>query len=297
LALFRVVELREGSVTIDGIDIAKIGLGDLRSKLSIIPQDPQLFVGDLRYNIDPFNKNSDDEIWTALEIAGLKEFVSSLEKKLQEPVLEGGSNYSVGQRQLLCLARALLRQSKILVLDEATASVDFDTDLLIQKAIRTSFPNTTLLIIAHRLNTVMDMHRILALQDGEVQEFAAPKDLVQDKKSMLYGMIKATGKANAKHLKKLAMGEEDIVTALKMSTEDPDMHLVTAPSLIPGATKEEIAGKKREKKEKKSSRSKKNEEIEMEERASEKEEKPEEKEEKKDSGEKKESRKSRKDKK
>lgn len=156
-------------------------------------------MGTVRYNIDPFNTHGDDDLWEALRIAGLKDFVGSLDNKLDEQVLEGGSNFSVGQRQLFCLARALLRKSKILILDEATASVDFDTgsfsylfqpfdslqpsisDILIQRALRTSFPSTTLLVIAHRLNTVMDMHRILALNKGEVAEFKSPAVLVQDK--------------------------------------------------------------------------------------------------------------------
>lgn len=243
-ALYRLAEPAEGRVVIDGVDTTTIGVEDLRSKLSIIPQEPQLFVGTLRYNIDPFGKHTDEELWSALQIAGLKDFVSSLPNKLDEAVLEGGSNFSVGQRQLLCLARALLRKSKILVLDEATASVDFDTDVLIQKAIRTSFPNTTLLVIAHRLNTVMDMNRILALKQGEVQEFDSPKNLVQNKKSMLYGMIKATGKANAKHLKKLAMGEGDLIETLQATAGDKTLELPTSPEIVAKTDKSEKKTKK-----------------------------------------------------
>jgi len=153
---------------------------------------------------------------------GLKSFVSNLAGKLDQAVTEGGTNYSVGQRQLICLARALLRKSKILVLDEATASVDFDTDVLIQQAIRTAFPDTTLLIIAHRLNTVMDMHRILALDAGEVKEFDTPKILIQKPNSMLYGMVQATGPASAKHLNMLALGKSDFLADLRRSTVTDD---------------------------------------------------------------------------
>jgi len=230
---------------IDDLDTTTIGVEDLRSKLSIIPQEPQLFVGDLRYNLDPFDKHSDEELWNALSIAGLKEFVTTLEKKLREPVVEGGTNYSVGQRQLICLARALLRRSRILVLDEATASVDFDTDVLIQKAIRSSFPNTTLLVIAHRLNTVMDMNRILALNAGEVVEFESPKKLIEDKNSMLYGMVQATGKANAKHLKKLALGQATLDEALKATANLDDEAILPNSPPPPSFDKQTKAQKKK----------------------------------------------------
>jgi len=213
--LYRLAEPAEGRIIIDGVDTTKIGVYDLRSKLSIIPQEPQLFVGAVRYNIDPFNATSDEEIWEALRIAGLKDFVSSLAGKLEEAVSEGGSNFSVGQRQLFCLARALLRKSRVLVLDEATASVDFDTDILIQRALRSAFPNTTLMVIAHRLNTVMDMNRIIALDKGTLVEFLSPAELLKNKESMLYGMVQATGNANAKQLVEIALGKVDVFSSFE----------------------------------------------------------------------------------
>ena len=166
---------------------------DLRSRLTIIPQDPILFTGTLRMNLDPFEKYTDNELWHVLSLAHLKEFVSSLEGGLDHRVTEGGENMSVGQRQLVCLARALLRKSKILILDEATAAVDLETDDLIQKTIRTEFARCTILTIAHRLNTVIDYDRILLLENGEVAEFDSPQKLMSDPNSRFFSMAKAAG--------------------------------------------------------------------------------------------------------
>ncbi|NXR75548.1 MRP1 protein, partial [Pycnonotus jocosus] len=192
LGLFRINEAAEGEIIIDGINIAKIGLHDLRFKITIIPQDPVLFAGSLRMNLDPFDQHSDEDIWRSLELAHLKNFVSSLPDKLNHECAEGGENLSVGQRQLVCLARALLRKSKILVLDEATAAVDLETDKLIQSTIKSQFEECTVLTIAHRLNTIMDYTRVLVLERGEVVECGTPDQLLQEK-GIFYSMAKDSG--------------------------------------------------------------------------------------------------------
>ncbi|XP_010958823.2 multidrug resistance-associated protein 1-like isoform X1 [Camelus bactrianus] len=179
--LFRTVEGSGGKIIIDGIDISSIGLHDLRGKLNIIPQDPILFSGTLQMNLDPLDKYSDGQLWEVLELCHLKEFVQSLPRKLLHEISEGGENLSVGQRQLVCLARALLRKTKILILDEATASIDFETDNLVQATIRKEFSDCTILTIAHRLHSVMDSDRVLVLDSGRITEFETPQNLIQQK--------------------------------------------------------------------------------------------------------------------
>ena len=193
LALFRIVEPAEGTIHIDNINVAKLGLYDLRSKLTIIPQDPVLFTGTLRMNLDPFDSYSDKDIWLALELAHLKSFVNSNEKGLLFEIAEGGENLSVGQKQLVCLARALLRKTKILVLDEATASVDMETDDLIQETIRKEFKDCTIMTIAHRLNTIIDYDRVLVMDKGEIAEFDSPQALLANTNSIFYSMAKEAG--------------------------------------------------------------------------------------------------------
>ncbi|CAG7834524.1 unnamed protein product [Allacma fusca] len=176
LGIFRIIEATEGSIEIDGIDISKIGLHDIRGRVTIIPQDPILFSGTLRFNIDPFLKYSDDELWHAIECAHLKKLVQEFPKGLEQTINEGGDNLSVGQRQLVCLARALLRKTKILIMDEATASLDLDTDDLIQTTVRTEFKDCTVLTIAHRINTIMDYNRVIVLDNGEIREYDSPEE-------------------------------------------------------------------------------------------------------------------------
>uniref|UniRef100_UPI00398F0E09 ATP-binding cassette sub-family C member 2 n=1 Tax=Pristiophorus japonicus TaxID=55135 RepID=UPI00398F0E09 len=190
--LFRIIESAGGQLLIDGLDIATIGLHDLRQRLTIIPQDPVLFSGTLRLNLDPLNRHSDEEVWRSLELAHLKHYTTTLPNKLQHKVSEGGENLSVGQRQLLCLARALLRKSKILILDEATAAVDLETDNLIQSTIRTEFTDCTVLIIAHRLHTIMDSTRVMVLDAGRLIEFDTPSALLQ-RQGHFYRMARDAG--------------------------------------------------------------------------------------------------------
>uniref|UniRef100_A0A8C7IGV6 Multidrug resistance-associated protein 1 n=1 Tax=Oncorhynchus kisutch TaxID=8019 RepID=A0A8C7IGV6_ONCKI len=192
LGLFRIIEACEGEIHIDGVNIATLGLHELRSRITIIPQDPVLFSGSLRMNLDPFDGYSDEEVWRALELSHLKSFVSGLPDKLNHECSEGGENLSLGQRQLVCLARALLRKTKILVLDEATAAVDLETDNLIQSTIRTQFDDCTVLTIAHRLNTIMDYTRVLVLDKGEMAEFDSPSTLIT-KRGIFYKMAKDSG--------------------------------------------------------------------------------------------------------
>ncbi|KAF7277950.1 hypothetical protein GWI33_009066 [Rhynchophorus ferrugineus] len=193
LSLFRIIEAAEGQITIDGVNIATLGLHTLRSRLTIIPQDAVLFSGSLRMNLDPFDSHSDEEVWRSLEHAHLKSFVKGLPAGLNHEVTEGGENLSVGQRQLICLARALLRKTKVLILDEATAAVDLETDDLIQRTIRTEFKSCTVLTIAHRLNTIMDSDRVIVLDKGRIVEFDTPSSLLAQSNSIFYGMCKDAG--------------------------------------------------------------------------------------------------------
>uniref|UniRef100_A0A8C9YK81 ABC-type glutathione-S-conjugate transporter n=1 Tax=Sander lucioperca TaxID=283035 RepID=A0A8C9YK81_SANLU len=179
LGIFRILEAAKGRIFIDGIDIAQIGLHDLRSRITIIPQDPVLFSGSLRMNLDPFDTCSEADLWKALELAHLSSFVSALPQKLDHECCEGGENLSLGQRQLLCLARALLRKTRILVLDEATAAVDLKTDQLIQSTIRSQFGDCTVLTIAHRLNTIMDYSRVIVMDRGCISEMDSPSQLLR----------------------------------------------------------------------------------------------------------------------
>nr|KAJ3407110.1 hypothetical protein HK105_003426 [Polyrhizophydium stewartii] len=225
LALFRIVPHDGGRIVIDGMDIGRMGLWDLRSRLTIIPQDPVLFAGTVRSNLDPFDKHDDAALWASLQRV---HFLESLQTKttlgtaasgsdddtlasgiggsgssgtadaaggfsLDSAVSENGANFSQGQRQLLCLARALLQASRIIVLDEATASVDHATDAKIQSTIRTEFSGATVLTIAHRLSTVMDYDKILVLDHGRVVQFGRPRDLMQDANGMLHQMCAESG--------------------------------------------------------------------------------------------------------
>ncbi|XP_071733498.1 ABC transporter C family member 8-like [Rutidosis leptorrhynchoides] len=178
-ALFRLVEPDSGRILIDGLDICHIGLKDLRMKLSVIPQEPTLFKGSIRTNLDPLGLHSDDEIWKALEKCQLKDTIRSLPNLLDSSVSDEGENWSAGQRQLFCLGRVLLRRNKILVLDEATASIDSATDAILQRIIREEFSNCTVITVAHRVPTVVDSDKLMVLSFGKMVEYDEPSKLME----------------------------------------------------------------------------------------------------------------------
>jgi ABC-type multidrug transport system fused ATPase/permease subunit len=180
----------EAPLTIDGVDVLRIGLKELRSKLGIIPQNPVLFSGSIRTNIDPFDEFSDDQIWSALERCGLKKSIEVMPGMLNASVAEYGENLSAGMRQMLVLGRALLKECRILLLDEATSSVDYETDQEIQRTIREGFAGCTVLTIAHRINTIMDSDKILVMKDGLVEEFAPPQELLQNEASTFSEIVR-----------------------------------------------------------------------------------------------------------
>uniref|UniRef100_A0A8C7Y860 Multidrug resistance-associated protein 4 n=1 Tax=Oryzias sinensis TaxID=183150 RepID=A0A8C7Y860_9TELE len=198
-ALFRLAE-PEGKITIDGFLTSEIGLHPLRQKMSIIPQDPVLFTGTMRKNLDPFRQHTDEDLWNALQEVEMKAVVEDLPNKLEAVLTESGSNFSVGQRQLVCLARAILRKNRILILDETTANVDPRTDSLIQQTIRDKFQDCTVLTIAHRLNTIIDCDKILVLDAGQMQEYDEPYVLLQNHDGLFYQMVQQTGRAEAASL-------------------------------------------------------------------------------------------------
>ncbi|XP_024516565.1 ATP-binding cassette sub-family C member 11 [Selaginella moellendorffii] len=191
--MFRMVENMacSGTILVDDIDIKTIGLDDLRQRLSIIPQDPVLFSGTLRFNMDPFGKNDDREIHEALTRVHFSSTQSykNFDNGLDGQITSSGTNFSVGERQLLCLARSLLRKSKILIMDEATAAVDNDTDQIIQATIRASFQDCTVLTVAHRIQTIIDNDRVLVMEAGRIAEFDTPKNLLKLTDGLFFNMV------------------------------------------------------------------------------------------------------------
>ncbi|XP_031342463.1 probable multidrug resistance-associated protein lethal(2)03659 isoform X2 [Photinus pyralis] len=202
-AIFQFVEI-EGSIVIDDINLVNVSLGYLRKKISVIPQDPVLFSGSLRYNLDPFSEYQDETLWRALEEVRLKEVVDNFSSGLNLEISQDGSNFSVGQRQLICLARAILRKNRILLLDEATANVDLETDIIIQETIRDKFSKCTVLTIAHRLNTIMDSDKVLVVDAGVAVEFDHPYVLLQNKVGVFYNLVQQTEKVMANTLLSIA---------------------------------------------------------------------------------------------
>eukprot|EP00057_Strongylocentrotus_purpuratus_P008604 XP_011663078.1 PREDICTED: ATP-binding cassette sub-family C member 9 isoform X1 [Strongylocentrotus purpuratus] len=190
LTLFRIIDTFKGSIHIDGIDIGKLSLVDLRSRLAIIPQDPFMFTGTVRFNLDPEERQSDADIWEALEVAQLKELVRDLPNNLDSLVHEGGVNFSVGERQLFCLARAMLKKSRILIMDEATASIDVHTDAILQEVVATAFQKETVITIAHRVSSILDSDQIVVLSEGHVAEVGTPKSLLKRKYGIFASLVR-----------------------------------------------------------------------------------------------------------
>ncbi|KAH7820953.1 putative multidrug resistance-associated protein 14 [Monocercomonoides exilis] len=210
LALLRIVEAewqKKGcAILIDGRDIhTQLGLKELRGAVAVTAQEPILLSGSIRYNLDPFGEHSEEEVWGALGQVGLWEVVQQMKEQLGADVASEGQNFSVGQRQLLCLARALLRRSRIILMDEATASVDFETDERIQQVTRQCFSECTVITIAHRLSTVADSDLVFVMDSGKLVESGAPKELLFRENSKFLSLAKAAGDAYVEQLRAIAL--------------------------------------------------------------------------------------------
>jgi ABC-type multidrug transport system fused ATPase/permease subunit len=192
-AFYRLCEYESGTVFIDGIDISQIPLDVLRNNIIIIPQEPVMFSGTIRSNLDPFGSCSDEKIWEALEAVQLKEVVQNLENLLETQLEDNKFSFSIGQSQLICIARAIIRPSKILLVDEATANVDSRTDKIIQSVIRSKFSDRTVITIAHRLNTIIDSDKILVMDAGKLAEFDTPKELIKIKNGKFKSLLEESG--------------------------------------------------------------------------------------------------------
>lgn len=217
MTLFRLGEWDGGSIMIDGVSIADIGLHDLRKRLSVIPQEPTLFSGSIRHNLDPFHEYTDDQLLTVLKKVELGNFIEAMPDGLRSNLSAGGGNISIGEKQLLCLARALIRNSAIIVLDEATANVDGGTDATIQRTIQRECAGATKLIIAHRLNTIIDSDWVLVMERGHVAEQGHPHTLLRNKQGLFTDMVRETGAAMAAKL----TNEAAIAWSLKQSQQPP----------------------------------------------------------------------------
>lgn len=203
-SLLRLVEVAEGSIEIDGLDIAQMGLEDLRRNIAVIPQEPVLFFGTIRSNLDPYSRRTDAEMWRALEAVHLSAKVRGLTHMLDAPIVENGTIFTFGQRQLFCIARAILLQCRILILDEATSAVDLHTDHLIQDAIATNFQQHTILFVGHRLHTIIEADKVLVMDKGHVVEFDSPERLLNNPFGHLYSLIRQNGESAVQNLLALA---------------------------------------------------------------------------------------------
>jgi ATP-binding cassette subfamily C (CFTR/MRP) protein 1 len=221
-ALFRMRDINGGRISIDGLDISTISRREVRSRLAIIPQAPVLFSGTVRSNLLPYDEEqpgdakliTDEQIWTALKQCHMDEKIRALEDGLSTVLASGSSQLSVGQRQLLCFARALLKGARIIALDESTASIDESSDALIQTMIANQLRGVTILAIAHRLSTVIDLDKILVMDQGRVAEYGVPRQLLQKPGSALAALVDATGAASALKLRQLAQGSDAALQAL-----------------------------------------------------------------------------------
>jgi ABC-type multidrug transport system fused ATPase/permease subunit len=208
-ALLRLLEAETGFIEVDGVDISSIGLHRLRTSMAVIPQHPVLFSGyTVRDNLDPFTKYGDDAIWDALESVQMADVIEALPLKLDSAVAQEGGNFSVGQRQLLCLARAILLRNNIIILDEPSANVDSKTDQLLQKTLRERFSQATIISIAHRLDTIIDYDKVLVLSDGKMIEFGSPSDLLSKEGGHFLSLVNSTGDAMARSLFKRAQARD-----------------------------------------------------------------------------------------
>jgi ATP-binding cassette, subfamily C (CFTR/MRP), member 1 len=204
MALFRMFELAGGRIVLDGVDIASQPLQEVRRRIAIIPQEPVMFKGSVRTNLDPFGGSSDAQLWEALQMVHMKEAIAALPGGLDASVTEGGTNFSLGQKQLVCMARCVLKDTRLLVLDEATAAMDLQTDALVQRTIRKVFKERTTLTIAHRLDTIIFSDRIIAMSSGQMKEFDAPMRLLKNPKSMFASLVDDTGALASATLRKMA---------------------------------------------------------------------------------------------
>ncbi|KAI8611659.1 P-loop containing nucleoside triphosphate hydrolase protein [Chytriomyces sp. MP71] len=207
-AVFRVLELTAGFIFVDGLDITQMGLKSLRTHLQMIPQDPVLFQGTIRTNLNLIKDYSDEELWRGLELVGLSNYVSNLDLKLDHEIDENGNNLSLGQRQLICLCRAILARPRILVMDEATAAIDRESDLRIQRVLESHFQDTTVLCIAHKIGTIAGFDRVLVLENGNAAEFDTPSALLEQEGSLFNEMVNAAGNANASAIREIAFAHK-----------------------------------------------------------------------------------------
>ena len=194
LALCRIVEAASGQIFIDGVDISKISLQNLREKIAIIPQDPTLFEGTLRFNLDPENKSSDPELIELLKLASLENLIDRNHEGLYQQIEEKGQNLSSGEKQLICICRAILKNNRVVLMDEATANIDIKTEETIQTLINERFRDATVITVAHRLNTIINSDKVLVLDKGRVAEFDTPKILMEDSSSIFYSFIQKMNK-------------------------------------------------------------------------------------------------------